>query len=889
VLRVATRSVSPQTMNYAEREHSKLDVGNYPLLLINDAIQRESSMYYVNADDQVDSIWDSGDDARASALLFRNPTVSATLSALALCDMFLAVTGSPGIPGAGNWLRNLSTALHIMIWLVFVGVSLTRLKYMWKARGMWFGGAIEPPWVVIQAVVVFIIVPIEMIQGTIEGTSEMTQEGGEVIYCPAAFSIFLQGWCRAWVYIYFNKGIRDALMTLIKVFTCLGPLTALLLVSFFAHFFIFQGLTVGVTAPQEGFGVAGNVSDALYNLFGLLTTVNHPDALMWLVDAKPSAFLFIISFMFFTSIIGLNLLLAIVYGEYVGILATELETKALLRSKMLDTAFDLLCPVGRDYLTPTELVDIMRRCNDVEEPAVLDDKDRNELIVRMIDNKALNVEDNDDEFDNAQDHKIDRKDMKELIVFATVPLHIKSTNKPEFRMLQAIKDKKRVLAETKDPHLREQYTHQIEDMEDMPLHEWCATYPGVYKFILVNGSDAHFMGWLNPWNDRSFFKQIHNAWFLFYLFYCIFTVAHNTVTVSDSALLFLSAFYQLFYVLFGIIAEMRRWQAAHYFNPNSKTILSNATNFGLLVCLWIEFADNCANNKCMDDFDRSKSGNGAVIFSAFSKFFLTANFAVETTTVFVLVRAVFKTIPTLGPHFGLFFAIYNGFAGMGISFFCGLLMQSNADGGPGFWGQKGAVTGTSPATGTPWSQTAYGSAEYYYNLNYNGFAQAIMSLYVVMIQNNWNTAADGPVQVTHSNYRWFFVIFTIMVAFVMMNVLVGAIIDALNGVREEMVREANGEKDPLEIVCQKRIDATKGPSGAYYGDTWELGDVELYGEVRYDAELCSIFSTDEPAEHAAATEALLTRKAELESAIARLKAANGGGGTNPNAAGSIII
>jgi len=245
-----------------------------------------------------------------------------------------------------------------------------------------------------------------------------------------------------------------------------------------------------------------------------------------------------------------------------------------------------------------------------------------------------------------------------------------------------------------------------------------------------------------------------------------------------------------------------------------------------------------------------------------------------------------KTIPTLGPHFGLFLAIFYGFAGMGISFFCGLCKQHTREGGPGYSGQTGPgypanpvpanyTMGKSPAFGIPWSQTAYGGTPYYYNFNYDGFAHAIASLYVVMIQNNWSVAADGPVQVTNGNMRWFFVVFTIMVAFVMMNVLIGAIIDALNGVREEIIREENGDHDPLEILCQARINATKAPSGNFYGEIWELGDVELYGEVRYDAELCQLFAEEQEEETKAVTAELERRKVALEAELGRLKAQHG--------------
>jgi len=110
---------------------------------------------------------------------------------------------------------------------------------------------------------------------------------------------------------------------------------------------------------------------------------------------------------------------------------------------------------------------------------------------------------------------------------------------------------------------------------------------------------------------------------------------------------------------------------------------------------------------------------------------------------------------------------------MGLSFFCGLCLQHSSAGGPGYWGQKLEwnateldLSGRSSATGVPWASTLYGSNPYYYNLNYDGFPQAIRgpppssrlslcnvlsnydgfpqaiaSLYVVMIQNNWNVAA----------------------------------------------------------------------------------------------------------------------------------------------------
>jgi len=861
-------------VNMDDKSKGSLQIDNYPLLLINDALTRETAMYYVNDDDQVDSIWDTSNEARKTALSFRRPLVTNALSGLALLDMLLSITSPPGIPDGPEWLMDVSEICQVLIWLVFVAVCLIRLKYMWKARSKWYSGAMEPPWGIVQAIVILVLMPVHIISYYSAGMTKYTRFDSVIVHCPNSLSMFLQGWCKAWVYVYFNKGIRDAFMTLMKVFTCLMPLALLLLVSFFAHFFIFQGLTVGAGVTGSGFGPGQNVSDALYELFGLMTTVNHPDVMMWLVNAKPLSFLFIISFMFFTNIIGLNLLLAIVYGEYVGSLAVELERKAMLRSKMLGTAFDMITePLGRNYLTPAELTDVLRQCIGEAPPAFPDDTDRVTKVVRLIDNKALAVEDNDHPDDNAQDHQIEKEDMKELIVFWNVPMHMKSANKPSTRRELAIAEKEAVAADS-DAGMAERIKAEVEHMKKITIGEWCATYPSWYRTMNLNGAGAEdsdsLFATFNPWYERSYIVQFHNVWFFFYVIYCIFTTSNVSVDSASGVLLMLSAVIQLLFVIVSIVADMRPWQAMHFFNPNNKMLLMNVTNFGLLVFLWIEFLAISISQSAFGEWNKPDSNKLIIVSAAAGKFFQVCTFAVETPSVRLLLVAIMRTLPNLGTHLGLFLAVYWGFAGMGVSFYCGLLLQSNSDGGPGKWGQAGAVTGTSPAFGTPWDSTPYGGNPYYYNLNYDGFPQAVASLYVVMIQNNWNVAADGPIEVTNGNHRWFFFTFTVIVAFVMMNVLVGAIIDALNAVREEMLAEKAGEKDELEVVCQKRIDATAAPSGNYYGETWELGDVELYGEVRFDAELCSIFKSDADVKQLETTTILEAKKAALQAELATL-------------------
>jgi len=224
------------------------------------------------------------------------------------------------------------------------------------------------------------------------------------------------------------------------------------------------------------------------------------------------------------------------------------------------------------------------------------------------------------------------------------------------------------------------------------------------------------------------------------------------------------------------------------------------------------------------------------------------NFAVMTPAVNDLLKSVFTTFSAIGPHLGLFIAVYFGFAGMGMSF----VTQAMSTGGPGDWcsqnvnPQSSWPNGTCPlsvATDTPYGDCAYAGGTYYWKfLNFNGFVHSFYTLYVIMIQNNWSTVVDGASQVTTQYSRYFFVVYNVCISMVMTNILVGAIVDALTSINDEIRRDEEGVYDPLEVVCSARINCTVAPSGKFYGETWELGDIPLHNGVRYDTMLVPLFA-----------------------------------------------
>jgi len=552
---------------------------------------------------------------------------------------------------------------------------------------------------------------------------------------------------------------------------------------------------------------------------------------------------------------------------------------------MISTAFEAICPDGRDYLLPGEILGILRGCHNLEPPPEPRDDDLLEMVVRLADTKGVDAEADAAE---STDFRMDLEDMMELVVLYSMPYKLKTANSAKHRFhLRLVElegpaqgDEGSVLVGS------EEAKAEMDRMNEIGAEHWASSFPGLYSLVLVWGSDAKFASMANPWSDKSYMLQAHNLWFLFYICYCVIVAMEEDITVVNGAFLLISVLFQAIFVTMMALAEARPWQKLHFFSLSGKNSLPNLTNLGLLVSLVLEFVSRCSSQTCIGDYKATDRSGASLFFQASGKFFQLCNFATETTSIFILVRAIIRTLPTLGPHFGLFIAVYYGFAGMGISMYCGLCRQSETLGGPGYWG-SGGYEWTVPANytmqnsrafGLPWNVTPYGNNNYYHNMNFDGYLQAMMSLYIIMIGNNWHIIADGPVEVTNGNHRWYFVIFMIVVGFVMLNLLAGAIIDTLDGVRQLMLQEASGEPDALQALCEARINTTFGPSGQLYGETWELGQVDLYGEVRYDAKVCNLVKAeeegdqDEEAVTHPKTLALRARKAALEARLQEMKA-----------------
>jgi len=134
-----------------------------------------------------------------------------------------------------------------------------------------------------------------------------------------------------------------------------------------------------------------------------------------------------------------------------------------------------------------------------------------------------------------------------------------------------------------------------------------------------------------------------------------------------------------------------------------------------------------------------------------------------------VVRAVQKCIPAIAPQFNLFVVVFFAFAVIGQGLFAGCTTE-NAPQGPGDW--------TADKYAGPFADAANPENASYVDLNFDNMWAAVATLFMLMIQNNWQVEVDGYVKCTETKWaRIYFVVFNIITAMIMINILTGVLLD----------------------------------------------------------------------------------------------------------------
>jgi hypothetical protein len=138
-------------------------------------------------------------------------------------------------------------------------------------------------------------------------------------------------------------------------------------------------------------------------------------------------------------------------------------------------------------------------------------------------------------------------------------------------------------------------------------------------------------------------------------------------------------------------------------------------------------------------------------------------------SVRVELRVVSKLAPLFSRFFGVLFFFFYVFAVVGMEFFAGAMHYSIPD----------------------VAKSSYGLAQYYMN-RFDNVYLTFMTLFELMVVNNWNIIMEGYVAATETEWvRVYFIAWFLVIVVVVMNVCAGFIIDAYTMLKPKMIDEVH--------------------------------------------------------------------------------------------------
>ena len=181
-------------------------------------------------------------------------------------------------------------------------------------------------------------------------------------------------------------------------------------------------------------------------------------------------------------------------------------------------------------------------------------------------------------------------------------------------------------------------------------------------------------------------------------------------------------------------------------------------------------------------------------------------------------NAATRVIPAITPQLLLFVTTYYSFAVIGMALFAGCVTEVVEDGGPGDWSTSNTTVG-----GPQWKDTMFAQADYYYQDNFDNLYASCMTLFMLMIQNNWHVTVDGFTQCTGTtSVRAYFISFNCVNSMILINIFIGVVLDMFDlywhDEKYKMGLEAEDKFDSSFFkVVINRLDTkyTQDPDGGH--------------------------------------------------------------------------
>ena len=150
-------------------------------------------------------------------------------------------------------------------------------------------------------------------------------------------------------------------------------------------------------------------------------------------------------------------------------------------------------------------------------------------------------------------------------------------------------------------------------------------------------------------------------------------------------------------------------------------------------------------------------------------------------------------LPAFSTLFGMMWTVFSIYASVGMVLFGGKI-----------------TTNSTALIGSDFAK------EHYYSNNFNDFASSLVTLFELLVVNNWHVLMEGFVLVTSGYYRWYFISFWTIAVVVILNLVIAFVLEAFFN-KDEQRRLSEGGSEEGREGGWSESNAQKG---------WEEGTYE---------------------------------------------------------------
>eukprot|EP00656_Telonema_subtile_P011056 TRINITY_DN15427_c0_g1_i2.p1 TRINITY_DN15427_c0_g1~~TRINITY_DN15427_c0_g1_i2.p1 ORF type:complete len:870 (-),score=172.04 TRINITY_DN15427_c0_g1_i2:50-2659(-) len=311
---------------------------------------------------------------------------------------------------------------------------------------------------------------------------------------------------------------------------------------------------------------------------------------------------------------------------------------------------------------------------------------------------------------------------------------------------------------------------------------------------------APWLMWSNPFKEQRELKKAYhvNVRFASFMDLVLITQLVNTVMSSGNekpshASIGLDFYTGIFFAIEAAIifvAEMTHeqkvwylsagWQAKMRGHLNYFFSASNLVDLAAVALTWVDVLITCGTIRVWDCNDEDAGAYGSAV--GLARIIRILRFINRYESFSVILRATVRMAKNLIPWLFNLFALFFLFAIVGIKLLSNTVTEID-------W------------TVLPYSQTAFGEAAYYRDNNFNNFGRAFITLFELMVVNNWHVIVEGHVvAVGTRSLRLFFFVFNVISSIVVVNILVSIMIGMYGLVLDSTKQEFDRIKHEKDLA-----------------------------------------------------------------------------------------